>query len=242
MRKLILEKTIIKFKKIFKKEESGKINIFYRKKYVYLTKKNDEVHILLDGSLIRLIDYSPDPREHLYYEYSFEYLDDFLLKYFENVSRDIEIGLAFRELKGNGNSINFLELSKRQQHYNGVGQKIFLSYLPALLIFISYCLGLFKIRKKEYLYFFTYVTTFLGCILLISFYILIFCYNYPANLFMPILFIGGLIFLLNGYVDIEKRIRAKKEGRKVVLNTDFWIGVIGLILLFVYAIYHYLIK
>ena len=59
---------------------------------------------------------------------------------------------------------------------------------------------------------------------------------------MPILFIGGLIFLLNGYVDIEKRIRAKKEGRKVVLNTDFWIGVIGLILLFVYAIYHYLIK
>lgn len=39
MRKLILEKTIIKFQKIFKKEESGKINIFYRKKYVYLTKK-----------------------------------------------------------------------------------------------------------------------------------------------------------------------------------------------------------
>ena len=57
MRKLILEKTIIKFKKIFKKEESGKINIFYRKKYVYLTKKNDEVHILLDGSLIRWITY-----------------------------------------------------------------------------------------------------------------------------------------------------------------------------------------
>ena len=242
MRKFVLHKILAKFEKLFVKNATGKFKIYNQKNYEYLKGRNDETHIVVDGSVIKIVDYSSDIREHAYYEYRFEYLDDFLLKYFENSFSHIERAAALKELERDGASLDVLDLFKREQRHKGLGEKVFLSHLPSTMLFVVYCFGVFKIKRKEYLYVFTYITTLLAWVLMLSFWVLVIGYGYAIHSLMPLLFISGIPFILNGYIDIEKRVRAKKSGKNVPLDTDFLIGIVGLIALFSYAVYYYFIK
>lgn len=242
MRKFILAKILTRVQKLFSKD-IPQWNIFDQKNYQYLLQRNDAKHIVLEGSKIKIVEYSSDPREHPYYEYTFEYLDDFLLKYFESECATLNHHLSLAKTMENDNwYTNFQEIVNYSTQYKDVVKNYLLQQLASSKVFIAYCLRFFKIKRTEYIYFFTHLSTIFAFVLMISFWVLIFQNKYSIDFLVMLLFISGPFFLLNGYIRIESLYRAKKAGKKILFDQDRWLGIGGLCCLFGYAIYWYCFK
>ncbi|SDC43408.1 hypothetical protein SAMN05421749_10589 [Acinetobacter marinus] len=84
MKAKILERILIQAQKQFRFKEIKHVKVFDKQNYEYLKGRHSAKHVIVDGTKITIVEYSPDPREYLFYENSFEYLDEFLLAYFSN--------------------------------------------------------------------------------------------------------------------------------------------------------------
>ncbi|WP_086214380.1 hypothetical protein [Acinetobacter sp. ANC 3813] len=235
MKAKILERILLQVQKKLGFKTIENIKVFEKKNYEYLKGRQTAKHILIDGTNIEIIEYSPDPREHPYYEYKFEYLDDFLLAYFSNQLNIISRAYTFKKFGAVGQNIDILEYINKNNVFKAQSEKWFLTCLSFFHFFILNLFVRFKVNRKEYLYYFTHITTLLAWFMLIIFWVLFFLqYSFPS-----LLFISGIFYLLNGYIRLEALLKMKKGGYQINFDTDRWIGVIGLVLLCVYMLYFY---
>lgn len=236
IRAKILEKLLRDIQKKFGFDTIIKIKIFDKKDYQFLKGRNSTQHIVLDHHVIEIIDYSPDPREYECNVQGFDYLDDFLLSYFMHHINRVGTILTVKQIghmeatcESTANFLNHKALvNDRLEHR-------LLSYLGTLSFFALNCFIQLKIKRKEYLFYFTYITTFFAWLLLIVFWILFFL----NQTIVPLLFIAGLIFISNGYLQIELLVHEYKSKHEISWTKDRILGGIGIIALFLYFLYFY---
>lgn len=232
----ILEKLLVDIQKKFGFDAIIKVEIFDKKDYQFLQGRNYAKHIVLDRYKIEIIEYSPDPRENPCDVQTFNYLDDFLLSYFMHQINRIgtiltikQIGYMQATCESAGNFMNHKALiNSRLEHR-------LLSYLGTLKFFVLNCFLHLKIKRKEYLFYFTFITTFFAWLLLIVFWILFFI----NHVVVILLFIAGFIFIANGYLQVELLVHEYKSNHQINWNKDRILGGIGIIALFLYLLYFY---
>lgn len=112
---------------------------------------NEQKHIVIDGSEIILVEYSPLVNENISSEVTYEYIDKFLLYFNFNHLKLASLALSASEMlnwcinkEGNIPSVDQNKKIIETRYLNALGHM--------LGIRLSCAVGLFRVKRTEYLF------------------------------------------------------------------------------------------